>query len=100
MAILRAGLRCASLSEAEATTPTKTASAQPSVMTIQPELFPLVPLSSTLATTPSPNRISNAVPINSPRNGFMNLLFRCDRLRAAGDAARDEFADARDFRLR
>src|ERR1043166_3918697 len=99
MAILTAGLRCASLSGEEATTPTKTASAQPSVMTIQPELFPLVPLSSTLATTPSPKSTSNAVPINSPRNGFMNL-FSGDRFRAARHTARDEFADARDFRLR
>src|SRR4051812_26617389 len=73
MAIVTAGLRGASLSGDDATTPTKTARAQPRVMTIQPELFPLVPLRSTLATTPSPKRTSKAVPINSPKNGFMMI---------------------------
>src|SRR5688572_24199436 len=69
--MVTAGFKCAPLIGDEAITPTNTARAQPIVMTIQPELFPFVPLRSTLATTPSPSKTSNAVPINSPKNGFM-----------------------------
>ena len=43
-----------------------TANAQPAVMTIQPPFWPFDLLSSTLATTPSPSRTSNAVPMISP----------------------------------
>ena len=37
----------------------------PSAMITHPELFPFVPLSSTLATAPLPRMMSKAVPINS-----------------------------------
>src|SRR5574341_390373 len=40
-------------------------------MTIQPEFWPLVLLSTTLATTPSPRMISSIVPRTSARNGVM-----------------------------
>ena len=36
-------------------------------MTIQPELLPFVRARTTLATTPLPKRMSNAVPTNSAR---------------------------------
>src|SRR5438477_1225292 len=50
-----------------------TASAHPAVMTIQPELCPLVRCSTTLATTPSPSTIRIAVPKTSARMGDMAL---------------------------
>src|SRR6266545_4844425 len=40
-------------------------------MTIQPELWPLVLLSTTLATTPSPRMMSSMVPSSSARKGGM-----------------------------
>src|SRR5437867_13210712 len=40
-------------------------------MTIQPELWPLVLLSTTLATTPSPRTMSSMVPSTSARKGAM-----------------------------
>src|SRR5687768_15174124 len=65
IATVTAGLRCAPLNGAAQNAPTKTANAQPAVMTIQPELFPLVRGSTTFATTPLPNKMSIAVPMNS-----------------------------------
>src|SRR5260221_11508974 len=53
-----------------------TAIAQPKVITIHPPLLPLVLLSTTFATTPSPNMMSIAVPINSPRKGLMLIFFK------------------------
>src|SRR3982751_1967229 len=50
-----------------------TAVAQPVAMTIQPELFPLVRWSTTLATTPSPRTIRSAVPKNSARMGDIRV---------------------------
>src|SRR5215472_3066146 len=70
-----AGLMCASgLPKATAVKmPHNTANAQPVVMTIQPAPSAFERFSSTLATTPSPNRISTSVPANSPTNGeFMS----------------------------
>src|SRR3954451_22755561 len=46
-----------------------TANPQPAVMTIQPPFCPLVRLSTTLATTPSPSRTRSIVPISSARSG-------------------------------
>src|SRR2546425_956329 len=43
-------------------------------MTIQPEFSPLDFFRRTLATTPSPSRISTRVPMNSPRNGPCILI--------------------------
>ena len=54
------------------TTPTKTAKAHAAVMTIQPALFDLDLARSTPATTPSPRRISNAVPKISAMTMFMS----------------------------
>src|SRR5881227_2359469 len=70
-----AGLRCASgLPHAMAVkTPVITASAQPAVITIQPEPSPFDFRSSTLATTPLPIRMSTIVPMNSPRNRLSSL---------------------------
>ncbi|MNR05800.1 hypothetical protein D3C85_1218480 [compost metagenome] len=65
------GFKCAPLYGPATTTPTNTASAQAVVMEIQPPLFPFVPLSTTLATTPLPKRIMSAVPINSARYMFI-----------------------------
>src|SRR6516162_5861856 len=50
-------------------TPHITAKAQPAVMTIQPEFSALDFLRSTAATTPSPNKTSTSVPMNSPNQG-------------------------------
>src|SRR6476469_2827521 len=64
-----------------------TASAHPAVRTIQPELWPLVRWSTTLATTPSPNTIRIAVPNSSARTGDMavpGLVVWGKNLRAAG----------------
>src|SRR3982751_4212037 len=55
-------------------TPLITASAQPAVMTIQPEPSPFDLRSSTLATTPLPIRMSTIVPMNSPRNRLSTLF--------------------------
>ena len=71
-AIVTAGLMCAPLTRCEQSTPTYTPSAQPAVMTIQPELLPLVRESTTLATTPLPKIMRIAVPMNSARLAFMS----------------------------
>ena len=52
--MVTAGLRCAPLIGPAMVTPAKTANAQAVVITIQPELFPFVSLSTTFATTPFP----------------------------------------------
>src|ERR1041385_4571384 len=46
-----------------------TPNAHPAVMTIHPPFWPLVLLSTTLATTPSPRMTSSMVPSSSARNG-------------------------------
>ena len=76
---MTAGLRCALLTGALTKTPTKTAIAHPKLMTIQPLPLPLVPLSRTLATTPSPNRISSIVPTSSAKKAdvVMGIRFGC-----------------------
>src|SRR5215469_15684576 len=65
-----AGLRCASLlpQAIDTNTPAITANAQPLVMTIQPAPSAFERFSRTPATTPSPNRISISVPMNSPKH--------------------------------
>src|SRR3954467_14793011 len=70
-AMVTAGLRCAPLTLLTQYTAMVTPSAQPAVMTIQPELWPLVRCSTTLATTPSPSTIRIAVPNTSARIGDM-----------------------------
>jgi hypothetical protein len=49
----------------------KTANAQAVVIAIKPPACPLVFGSKTLATTPDPNKMRMAVPINSATNGFI-----------------------------
>jgi hypothetical protein len=48
-----------------------TAKDQPVVITIQPELLPLVRAKTTLATTPFPKSTNSAVPKNSAARGLM-----------------------------
>ena len=69
MATETAGFKCAPLTRATEKTATKTANAQPAVMTIQPLFCPLLRFSRTVATTPFPKMIRSAVPMNSARGG-------------------------------
>src|SRR3981189_1548245 len=46
-----------------------TANPHPVAITIQPEFSPFDFFNNTLATTPSPSKISTSVPMNSPSNG-------------------------------
>lgn len=70
-----AGFRWAPLTALVQYTAIVTAKAQPAVITIQPELLPLVcRKSTTFATTPSPKSTSRAVPISSAENGVMSIL--------------------------
>src|SRR5881392_1485436 len=71
--MVTAGFRCAPLKLPTAYTATVTPNAQPAVMTIQPAFWPLVLLSTTLATTPSPRMISSMVPSSSARKGGIGL---------------------------
>lgn len=63
-------------------TPAKTANAQAVVITIQPELFPFVSLSTTFATTPFPKRIRIAVPMIG---AFLVWLFYKDHFKITED---------------
>src|SRR5712692_4118686 len=67
--MVTAGLKCAPLKLPTAYTATVTPNAQPAVMTIHPAFWPLVLLSTTLATTPSPRTINSMVPSSSERKG-------------------------------
>src|SRR5205809_256091 len=71
--MVTAGLRCAPLKVPTAYTATVTPNAQPAVITIQPPLWPLVLLSTTLATTPSPRMTNSMVPSSSARKGGIGL---------------------------
>src|SRR2546426_7906696 len=71
--MVTAGLRCAPLKVPTAYTATATPNAQPAVMTIQPAFWPLVLLSTTFATTPSPRMTSSMVPSSSARKGGIRL---------------------------
>src|SRR5690606_19469620 len=75
IANVTAGFKCPPLYGPAITTPTNTASAHAVAMTIQPPLFPLVPVKTTLATTPPPNRIRNPVPISSAINGVISEIY-------------------------
>src|SRR5207247_10910412 len=59
-----------------------TANAQPAVITIQPPLWPLVLLSTTLATTPSPRMTNSMVPSSSARKGGIGLGEEGEKLSA------------------
>src|SRR4029077_7425953 len=71
--MVTAGFRCAPLKAPTAYTATATPNPQPAVMTIHPAFWPLVLLSTTLATTPSPRMISSMVPSTSARKGGIGL---------------------------
>jgi hypothetical protein len=73
-----AGFKWAPLTAATEYTPTKTAIAQPNVITIQPPLLPLVLFKITLPTTPSPKTMRIAVPVNSPTKGV--IFVSCEGL--------------------
>ena len=70
-----AGLRWAPLALEATKTPTKTAMAQPKVITIQPLPLPFVLFKITLATTPLPRRINRNVPMSSPVKIFIRGLW-------------------------
>src|SRR6266496_6380732 len=80
--IVTAGLRWAPLKPPTAYTATATPNAQPAVMTIQPPFWPLVLLSTTLATTPSPRMINSMVPSSSARKGGIGLEWEAAKLSA------------------
>src|SRR6266478_1184680 len=80
--IVTAGFKCAPLKLPTAYTATATPNAQPAVMTIHPALWPLVLLSTTLATTPSPRMISSMVPSSSARKGVIGLNWEGAKLSA------------------
>src|SRR5438128_11298182 len=71
--MVTAGLRCAPLKVPTAYTATVTPNAHPAVMTIQPAFWPLVLLSTTLATTPSPKMTSSMVPSSSATKGGIRV---------------------------
>src|SRR5258707_1162940 len=71
--MVTAGFKCAPLKAPTAYTAIATPNPQPAVMTIHPEFWPLVLLSTTLATTPSPRMINSMVPSTSARKGVMGL---------------------------
>src|SRR5207249_9804970 len=80
-----AGFKCAPLKAPTAYTPTATPNAHPAVMTIHPLFWPLVLLSTTLATTPSPRMINSMVPSTSARNGGIGLIGKRRRYQRGGD---------------
>src|SRR5688572_13820005 len=65
IAMVTAGFRWPPLTLPTQYTASATPSPQPVATTIQPALFPLDLLRRTFATTPSPMRMSSAVPISS-----------------------------------
>ena len=71
--MVTAGFKCAPLKLPTAYTATVTPNPQPAVMTIHPAFWPLVLLSPTLATTPSPRMINSMVPSSSARKGGIGL---------------------------
>src|SRR5437016_2601522 len=72
--IVTAGFKWAPLKLPTAYTATVTPNPQPAVMTIHPAFWPLVLLSTTLATTPSPRMISSMVPSSSARKGGIRSI--------------------------
>src|SRR3954453_6165858 len=86
-----AGLRCAPEKRATEYAPTITPIAQPKGMTIQPLFWAFDLASSTAATTPSPRRISSAVPITSAlkiSNAVPSLLAWTSRAGGSGVGSR------------
>src|SRR3989449_9314933 len=67
--MVAAGFKCAPLKAPTAYTATATPNPQPAVMTIHPAFWPLVLLSTSMATTTSPSMINSMVPSTSARKG-------------------------------
>src|SRR5882762_6853015 len=82
--MVTAGFKWAPLKAPTAYTATATPNPQPAVMTIHPAFWPLVLLSTTLATTPSPRMISSMVPSTSARKGGIGLNKEGAKLSAGG----------------
>src|SRR5438874_10912911 len=80
--IVTAGFKWAPLKLPTAYTATATPNAQPAVMTIHPAFWPLVWLSTTLATTPSPRMINSMVPSSSARKGGIKVDWEAAKLPA------------------
>src|SRR5260370_35167059 len=80
--MVTAGFKCAPLKLPTAYTATVTPNAQPAVMTIHPAFWPLVLVSTTLATTPSPRTINSMVPSSSARKGGIGLNREAPKLSA------------------
>src|SRR2546421_1923351 len=83
--MVTAGFRCAPLKLPTAYTATATPKAQPAVMTIHPAFWPLVLLSTTLATTPSPRMINSMVPSSSARKGGIRSIGKRRSYQRGGD---------------
>src|SRR5882724_12138880 len=83
--MVTAGFKWAPLKAPTAYTATATPNPQPAVMTIHPAFWPLVLLSTTLATTPSPRMISSMVPSTSARKGGIGLSEEAAKLSALRD---------------
>src|SRR5207237_1995596 len=86
--IVTAGFKWAPLKLPTAYTATATPNAQPAVMTIHPAFWPLVLLSTTLATTPSPRMINSMVPSSSARKGGIRVDWEAAKVRARGRLGR------------
>src|SRR5882762_1747311 len=80
--MVTAGFKWAPLKAPTAYTATVTPNAHPAVMTIHPAFWPLVLLSTTLATTPSPRMINSIVPSTSARKGRIGLSGEAAKLSA------------------
>src|SRR5204862_6100631 len=80
--IVTAGFKCAPLNAPTAYTATATPNAHPAVMTIHPLFWPLVLLSTTLATTPSPRMTNSMVPSSSARKGGIGVEWEAAKLPA------------------
>src|SRR2546422_3150996 len=78
--MVTAGFKCAPLKAPTAYTAIVTPNAQPAVITIQPAFWPLVLLSTTLATTPSPSVTNSMVPSSSARKGGIGLKWEAAKL--------------------
>src|SRR5467141_2556783 len=83
--MVTAGFKWAPLKAPTAYTATATPNPHPAVMTIHPAFWPLVLLSTTLATTPSPRMISSMVPSTSARKGGIVLSEEAAKVSARQD---------------
>src|SRR5256885_5227108 len=97
--MVTAGFKCAPLKAPTAYTATATPNPQPAVMTIHPPFWPLVLLSTTLATTPSPRMINSMVPSSSARKGGIGLEWEAAKLSAGRQLVYTLAVDRKSTRL-